>query len=140
MRDVDELIRKLCDDFLEQVVENDLETRRSGLVTQPEQFPSLYLDDLADESERMAEGDRSSVVDEARELLARADVTLEAEEFNRLCYELQRTLLRAYRVLADEWERDFDGRPRAWSPGQPEAAPTPTAAQQQRPPGSRRKV
>ena len=140
MRDVDELIRKLCDDFLEQVVENDLETRRSGLVTQPEQFPSLYLDDLADESERMAEGDRSSVVDEARELLARADVTLEAEEFNRLCYELQRTLLRAYRVLADEWERDFDGRPRVWSPGQPEAAPTPTAAQQQRPPGSRRKV
>ena len=69
MRDVDELIRKLCDDFIEQVVEKDRETRRSGVVKQPEHFPSLYWDDREHESERMAKGDRSSVVDEARELL-----------------------------------------------------------------------
>ncbi len=140
LRDVDELIRNLSDDFLEQVVENDRETRRSGVVKQPGHLPSLYLDDLAHQSERMAGGDRRSVVEAARELLGRADITLDEDEFNRLTYELQRTLLRAYRILPDEWERDFDGRPRVWSPGQAEGDPATTAAPQQRPPGSRRKV
>ena len=87
----------------------------------------------------MEVADRSSVVDEAHELLVRANINLSDEEFDRLCYELQRTLLRAYRICADEWERDFDGRPRVWSTGQPEVASASAGAAQQRP-GSRRKL
>ena len=139
MVDVDELIQKLCDDYLEEMIEADREHRSSGTQDQPEQMPFVLWSQLGEESERMAEGDRSSVVEEARELLTRADVSLQADEFNRVTYELQRTLLRAYRICADEWERDLDGRPRVRTRGQPEV-PSASTGRPQQPPGSRRKV
>ncbi len=139
MRDADELIRRLCDNYLEWIVEGDRNNRTEARPEDPGEMPYVYSGLLREEAERMGEGDRSSVSDEARSLLKRADLTLEPEEFDRLCYELQRTLLQAYRVCADEWEGDFAGQPREWSPGQLDAAPTLPAASQQRP-GSRRKL
>ncbi len=137
MQDVDELIRRLCDDFLERVIESDREHRRSGTQDRPEYMPGVYQSELEDESERMIKGDRSKVADDARELLTRADVTLDEGEFNRLCYELQRTLLRAYRICGDEWDADFVGQPRTWHPGQPEV-PSASTGKPRQPPGSRR--
>jgi integrase len=113
-RYVDRLIEKLCDDFLRQWIDGDREIRRkaeSGL--DPEMQSFVYTDLLEEESGRMQAGDRSSVVEHARELLDRAGVqSLEGEDFERLCWELQRTLLRAYRICGGEWEGDFTGQAR----------------------------
>jgi len=112
--ETEELIRTLCGRFLQERLAVDREDRRrAGPGVQIEGQALEYRADLEEESWRMREGDRSEVVPHARRLLAEAGQGLKGGDFDRLCHELQRTLLQAYRQGADEWAGDFAGRRRA---------------------------
>lgn len=125
--DAEELISKLCDEYLERLLTEDREDRRTrsglGEVTIQEQA-SAYRELIEDEGGRMLAGDRSRVAEEAREMLKASGETLSEAGFDRLLWELQRTFLRVLRIAADEWEGDFAGLSREDEQDGPRYAPS----------------
>ena len=110
--EVDRLIQQHCDEFFEKLVASDRKDRRTATPDRVEMLPYVYSEVLEDEAERMISGDRRSVLDEAHQIVKNAGVTLSGDEFDRLCWELQRTLVRVYRTCGAEWEGDFSGEAR----------------------------
>lgn|GEM_PF-3706379 len=118
----EEKIRRLCEQFYAETLSASREERRKwrargwddDVTPAEEAFEAAGVGhELADdEAERMAAGDRRSVVDDARRLAQEAGLAAEGDEFDALQFELQRTLIRAYRDCAREWEADLTGSPR----------------------------
>ena len=108
---VNQVIDRVCDEFFREWVEPDREMRSDPNLDRESQM--IGYDEVSVQvAERMDANDRSHVVDDARRLLRDAGVDLEGDDFDRFCWALQRTLLRALRTCRDEWEGDFIGRPR----------------------------
>lgn len=95
----DDLVRRLCNDYLRWLVEEDRRKRAVPGVTKRDiaQMPGIYDVLVAEERDRMWSGDRF----QAHQLLERAGVHLESEDFDRPCVELQRTLLRTHRICEE---------------------------------------
>jgi integrase len=122
----EEEIRRVCDRFYAEIRAEDRQNRSEWTAPTDRGLPFHYelaehigmLGDFAlDETERMAAGDRSKVIDDARRLAAESGISAEGSELDRLAFELQRTLVRAWLDCKAEWQADYSGRPRP-----PEAA------------------
>lgn len=94
--ELEALIENLCDRYLERLLRAraaQLEAS-SPKVAIPD--PAAVAAFAAEETTRMAAGDRSVVEADARKLLAESGTALCDADFDELCYGLQRTLIRGF--------------------------------------------
>jgi hypothetical protein len=65
VRDVDQLIEKLCDEYLEQLIALDRDHRRRAADDEVDHMPWLHADLVERVTDQMIEGDRRLVLDAA---------------------------------------------------------------------------
>ena len=96
--ELEALIEQICERYLEELLEAQrLQRRRCGTDTGP-RTPMTVAQFVAAEEARMAAGDRSMVEADARKLLGDTGRDLSDAEFDQLCWELQCTLIRGFRI------------------------------------------
>jgi integrase len=111
-------VKQLCEAFYQRILARCRAARADWRATgsdgshwtdQLEEQIHNERDGLEEEAECMAEGRRASVREDAAVLAREAGLSTEGPDFEVLCFELQRTLIRALRENVREWEADYAG-------------------------------
>lgn len=137
----DDLIHRLCELYFCRFLESAREHRRTRYKggrphpRPPEIEPDVFLDwqdelsitedVLQEEGSKLLEGDRSTVLGFAEELLAEASEPLRGDNLERFLYELHRIHIEAARHCIEEDKADVEGRPRPPLPVEHAAPPQP---------------